>query len=249
MTVLEVRGLCRSFAGVRAVHDVSFTVERESITSLIGPNGAGKTTVINMVTGVLDPSSGSIFHEGISIAGIGSHRIARRGLRRTFQTVHLFKGLTVLENMTVGRFHDAWRLSPLSAVLPLRLGDKAARADFEAIMERFDLARFAQVVATDLPYGVQRRVEIARALAGQPSLLLLDEPAAGMNDRETERLRDDIDAIRNFGVTVLLVEHDMNLVMSVSDHVVVLDFGEKIAEGRPEVVRADPAVIASYLGA
>lgn len=249
MSVLALQAVSRSFAGIAAVSDVSFSVAEGAVTALIGPNGAGKTTLINLVTGVLRPSSGQILYHGEQIDGVATHRIAQRGLRRTFQTVHLFTGLTVLENMVIGQYHDTVRKNWWRAVLPFGMGDAERRRTCMSILERFDLATLANVVASELPFGVQRRVEIARALAGHPTLLLLDEPAAGMNEQETERLRDDIRDIGKSGVSVLLIEHDMSLVMAVAERVIVLNFGEKIAEGTPDEVRADEAVVASYLGA
>ncbi len=236
------------FAGVKALDGVSFTVATGSITALIGPNGAGKTTMINVLSGVVAPTAGTVALAGADVTRHSARRRATAGLRRTFQTVHLFPGLTVRENLVVGRFHHVAARRWPEALLPPALGDRAGRMLAEEALGLLGLARHADTVATELPYGTQRRVEIARALVGQPKLLLLDEPAAGMNDRETEHLRDDIRAIRDRGVTVLLVEHDMALVMSVSDHVVVLNFGQKLAEGSPAEMQRHPAVIESYLG-
>ncbi|MFG1352250.1 ABC transporter ATP-binding protein [Xanthobacter autotrophicus] len=248
MMLLDVDGVGRDFAGLRALDNVSFGVAKGSITSLIGPNGAGKTTLINIITGVLAPSRGDVRFRDLSTVRIGTTRVAGLGIRRTFQTVRLFPGLTVLENLMIGRFCNEVRQRWWQALLPLRIGDAARRRQAQDLLDRFDLMRHADTIATELPYGTQRRVEIVRALAGEPALVLLDEPAAGMNEAETEHLREDIRAVRKAGVTVLLVEHDMDLVMRVSDRVVVLDFGRKIAEGSPEEVQRDAAVISSYLG-
>lgn len=245
--MLHVQQLSRAFAGLKALDGVDFHVKAGSITSLIGPNGAGKTTLINVVSGVIAPDTGDVRFDGATILKQRRHQRAALGIRRTFQTVHLFAGMTVRENLTVGRFHTALHRNWLLALLPQKLGDAAGARLADDSLELLGLTRHADTLATSLPYGTQRRVEIARALMGGPKFLLLDEPAAGMNDSETEELRDDIRSIRASGVTVFLVEHDMALVMSVSDHIVVFDFGRKIAEGTPAEVQRNPAVIASYL--
>ncbi|HYF61130.1 MAG TPA: ABC transporter ATP-binding protein [Burkholderiaceae bacterium] len=247
--MLELDRVGRSFAGIHALQDVHFDVEPGSITALIGPNGAGKTTLINLVTGVMPPSSGRIRFEGRPIDGLGPHRVEALGIRRTFQTVHLFPGLSVRENLVIGGFRQAMRTRWISILgLPSRdRGPQARRA--AGLLEMLGLAGVADEIATDLPYGTQRRVEIARALMGEPRFVLLDEPAAGMNESETRELTDDIRLIREQGVTVFLVEHDMSLVMGVSDKVVVLNFGRLIAQGTPAQVQCHPEVIASYLGA
>ena len=245
--MLEVKSLSRAFSGVKALSAVDFKVETGSITSLIGPNGAGKTTLINVVSGVVKPDTGDVLFCGRSIISQRPNQRAAMGIRRTFQTVHLFTGMSVRENLTVGRFHGMLRDNCLSALLPQTFGDAAGCRLAEETLAFLGLGHLADTLASKLPYGTQRRVEIARALMGRPTFLLLDEPAAGMNDAETDVLRDDIKRIRDNGVTVFLVEHDMSLVMSVSDHIVVFDFGKKIAEGTPAAVQKNPDVIASYL--
>jgi len=246
--VLEVRSLTKEFHGVRAIDDVSFDVTPGSITSLIGPNGAGKTTLINMISGVLQPSRGSISLAGRPLSGRRPHEIAGLGVRRTFQTVRLFTGLSVRENLLIGRMNHVLARSWRSVLLPMRFGDAEGRRRADEVLEMMGLSHLADEIASDLPYGTQRRVEIARVLMGRPVFALLDEPAAGMNERETEQLVQDVRRIRDEGITVLLVEHDMSMVMSVSDKVVVLNFGRKISEGTPAHVQADREVINSYLG-
>lgn len=248
MKLLQVNHVHKDFSGIRAVDDVSFDVEKGTITALIGPNGAGKTTMVNLITGVLRPTQGNIYFLDKSITGASPFRVASLGIRRTFQTVHLFSGLTVAENVRLGCFRNELVRWPLSALVRNIHSGTSNLESIRPILERFRLVDKAGEIATDLPYGIQRKVEIARALAGSPLLLLLDEPAAGLNDAEREEFQHELRAIRDDGVTVLLIEHDMQLVMSVSDKVVVMNFGRKIAEGTPTAIKSDPAVIASYLG-
>ena len=248
--LLEIRKLSRSFGGLKAVNDVSFTVRAGSIKSVIGPNGAGKTTLFNLISGMLPCDSGSILQNGREITGFQPHRIAALGLSRTFQTTRLFSRMTVLENVMVGR-HTRTRAGFLSGVLSLPWTWREEREIRERSMELLDtlgLADAAAELASNLPFGRQRLLEIARALATEPSLLLLDEPAAGLNIYETREMADLVLKIRGWGITVLLVEHDMSLVMDISDQIVVLNYGRKVAEGAPAAIQRDPEVIRIYLG-
>jgi branched-chain amino acid transport system ATP-binding protein len=250
VSLLEVRGLSKRFGGLHAVRDVSFTVRRGTVKALIGPNGAGKTTLFHLVSGVLAPDAGSVLLRGEPLAGQPAHRIAARGLSRTFQQIRLFAQMTALENVMVG-VHPRSKAGFVAGMLHLpwtwreeREVEKRAREAL-AFVGAGDLA---DAEATSLSYGQQRAVELARALAAEPELLLLDEPAAGLNMRETAELARLIGRVRERGITVLIVEHDMGLVMKVSDEVAVLSYGEKIADAPPRAVQRDPEVIRVYLG-
>jgi branched-chain amino acid transport system ATP-binding protein len=248
--LLEVRSLSRSFGGLKAVNDVSFIVEAGSIKSVIGPNGAGKTTLFNLISGMLAADSGVVRQNGREITRLQPHRITEMGICRTFQTTKLFSRMTVLENVMVGR-HPRTRAGFLSGVFNLPWTWKEEREIRERSLELLDslgLMDTAEDLASNLPFGKQRILEIARALATEPSLLLLDEPAAGLNIYETREMADLVLKIRKWGITVLLVEHDMSLVMDISDEIVVLNYGSKVAEGKPEEIQRDPEVIRIYLG-
>ena len=248
--ILRVQGLWKSFCGLRALESVDFTVTEQQIKSFIGPNGAGKTTLFNVLTGILPPTQGTFEFVGKALNGLKPHAIARLGISRTFQNLALFGNMTALENVMIGRHIRSTR-GLFSAGLRLPGMRREESAIQEKAMEelRFmGLETRATAEATSLPIGEQRLLEIARALATQPRLLFLDEPAAGLNMRETAKLSETIRLIRDRGITVMLVEHDMSLVMEISDEVLVLNHGKKIAEGSPKEIQRNPEVIAAYLG-
>lgn len=248
--LLEVSGLEKSFGGVKAVNSVSFEVKEKTIFSVIGPNGAGKTTLFNLLTGIDRPDSGSITFHGNQLVGMPPYKIASQGISRTFQNLQIFFNMSVIENVMVG-CHRLGKASMISAILrlPSTLGEEKAMEEraIEAL-EFCGMSRFKNLASDSLPYGQLKKLEIARALASDPDLILLDEPAAGLNDTETVELAQLIMKIVDRGVTVLLVEHNMGLVMDVSDRVLVLNYGEVLANGIPSEIQKDKRVIAAYLG-
>ncbi|RAI35630.1 ABC transporter ATP-binding protein [Rhodoplanes roseus] len=250
MTILKVVDLGITFGGLRAVDGVSFSVSLGEVFSIIGPNGAGKTTLFNLVTGIYRPGRGTIMLAGENVTRLAPHLLVRRGMARTFQNLQIFFRMTALENVMVGN-HLAERTSFLADLLSLpsvARQNRRTRTRALELLERVGLAHHAETTAGDLPYGVLKRLEIARALAADPKVLLLDEPAAGCNAVETEAIDRLIGQIAKDGVAVVLIEHDMKLVMKISDRVLVLAHGKRLAEGPPRQVRSDPAVIAAYLG-
>jgi len=249
--LLELRNISLSFGGVKAVTDISFGVREGDICALIGPNGAGKSSLLNIINGVYQPSAGEISYAGENYRSMQPRRAALRGIARTFQNIALFKGMTVLDNVLTGRNlknRSSW-LEQIFHIGRARDDETQQRRRAEEIIAFLHIQQWRNSIVSTLPYGLQKRVELARALAAEPRLLLLDEPMAGMNrDEKAEMSRFILDTRREFGTTIVLIEHDIGVVMNLSDHVVVLDYGKKIGDGAPQAVRSNPEVIAAYLG-
>ena len=251
MALLESKGACKFFGGLKAVNNVDMQVQKGEIFGIIGPNGAGKTTFFNLCAGTYPLTSGEIWFDGVNITGYRPHQAAKAGIARTFQNIQLFQNTSVLENVVVG-FHVHTKTNMLDAVLnnaKHRQTEKEVYEKGAALLDRLELGQYKDTMAKNLPYGIQRKVEIARALAISPKILLLDEPAAGMNPSETAELMHQIRRIRDtFHIAIFLIEHDMNLVMNVCEAIAVVNYGRIIAKGTPEEIRENPAVIEAYLG-
>ncbi|WP_284455964.1 ABC transporter ATP-binding protein [Alloalcanivorax xenomutans] len=248
--LLSVTNLSKEFGGVHAIEDLSFEVRRGHVHSIIGPNGAGKTTLFNLVTGLYQPSAGTVTLGGRDITGRAPHKLCEMGMARTFQNLQICMNMSALENVMLGR-HRHLGSGALAAMLKLpglRKADRHCREHCQELMTFVGCGDYLDHAASAMPYGALKRLEIARALAAEPDILLLDEPAAGLNATETEALKSVIQKIAGKGITVVLVEHDMKLVMNVSDHLLVISYGRKLAEGTPDQIREHPEVIAAYLG-